>query len=429
MRVSILVLFAVLTLGLSVAAQTSLSLWPYYVEVTPEKSERGMYDVVLPLAILDKSGISDMRLFDAANREIPYAVRVRQDLDEVEELEGSLFNAAQVGAAISEVSVDLGEEPSDHNEVEIETEGSNFRRQVSIEGSDNSREWRLLSNQGVLINFVSKNDAVESKRIQYPTSRYRYLRVKVQRDELTDKGAPRITGVKAMMAVREEGQLASWNVPVPSYQLERNQGAHASVWTLDLGAKAPCDRLTLEIDGESFSRAFKLESIDDLEHVDLIASGTLIRHIGDGPKPLVIVIDREQRVRKIRLQITDYSNETLNITSIQASAPARQLVFELKEPVSQPLRLYFGNDSVPAPNYDFEAELSSRLTSEPAHSKISNVLSNPQYKPEPKPLTERVPWLIYLVLGASSIALAFILLSLARVAMRAGPQEGTKSTT
>ena len=426
MRFSIFALLAVLMLGLSVAAQTSLSLWPYYVEITTEESKPGMYDVVLPLAVLDKTKLDDMRLFDSANREIPYAVRVREEIDEVEDLEGSLFNAAQVSASTSEVSVDLGEEPSDHNEVEIETSGSNFRRQVSIEGSDNSRDWRLLSNKGVLISFASQNDAVESKRIHYPASRYRYLRVKVQRDELTDEEAPRITGVKAMMAHREQGQLASWNVPVPWYQLERNQGAHASVWTLDLGAKAPCDRLTLEIDGESFSRPFKVESIDDLEHVDLIASGTLIRHIGDGPKPLVIVFDQEERVRKIRLQVTDYSNETLKITSIQASAPARQLVFELKEPPSQPLRLYFGNESVPAPNYDFEAELSSRLTSEPAHSKMGDVLSNPQYKPEPKPLTERVPWLIYLVLGASSIALGFILLSLARVAMNVRPQEAQK---
>jgi hypothetical protein len=37
-----------------------------------------------------------------------------------------------------------------------------------------------------------------------------------------------------------------------------------------------------------------------------------------------------------------------------------------------------------------------------------------------------VPWLIYLVLGASSIGLAFILFSLARTAMRLGPQKGTK---
>jgi hypothetical protein len=46
------------------------------------------------------------------------------------------------------------------------------------------------------------------------------------------------------------------------------------------------------------------------------------------------------------------------------------------------------------------------------------VLENREYKPEPKPLTERVPWLIYIVLAISSIALAFVLWSLARTAIR-----------
>lgn len=429
MRTSLFVILAVLTLGLSVAAQTSLSLWPYYIEVTPEKSAPGMYDVIVPLAVFDKSGaeLGDLRLFDSTNREIPYAIRVRKEIDEVEEFEGSLFNHAQVGSA-SEASVDLGEDPQEHNQVEIETMGSNFRRQVSIEGSDNSRDWRMLNNSGVLLSFSSENNAVESNRVSYPASRYRYLRVRVQRDSLTDTEAPRISGVTAMKAFREKGQWASWSVPVPSYQLLRNQGAHASAWTIDLGARAPCDRLTLEVDDDSFSRPFEVESVDDAQHVRLIASGTLTRHSGDEDKPLVIIFDDEENVRKLRLQITDHSNPTLNITSIQASAPARQLVFELKEPASQPLRLYFGNTSVPAPHYDFETELQSKPSLEPVHSTFGDVTANPEYRPEPRPLTERVPWLIYLVLAISSIALAFILFSLARNAMRGSTQKGTNNT-
>ena len=429
MRICLFVILAVITLVLSVAAQTSLSLWPYYLEVTPEKSAPGMYDVIVPLAVFDKSGASlgDLRLFDSSNREIPYAIRVRQEIDDVEEFEGSLFNHAQVGSS-SEASVDLGEEPEEHNQVQIETLGTNFRRQVSIEGSDNGRDWRMLNNNGVLLSFKSENNAVESNRVSYPASRYRYLRVRVQRDTLTDNESPRITAVTAMKAVREKGQLASWSVPVPSYELLRNQGAHASAWTIDLGARAPCDRLTLGVSDTSFSRPFQVESVDDDQQVQLIASGTLTRHSGDEQKPLVIIFDNEENVRKLRLQITDYSNPTLNITSIQASAPARQLVFELKEPASQPLRLYFGNASVPAPHYDFETELESKPSLEPAHSEFSNVIANPEYRPEPRPLTERVPWLIYLVLAISSIALAFILYSLARSAMRGSTQKGTRDT-
>lgn len=427
----IFVIVAATVLVVSVAAQTSLSLWPYYVEVQPEKAQPGLYEVVVPLPVMDRAraDLADLRIFDGANREIPYAVLIRKDVDEKREIDAEIFNEAVAGAT-SEVSVDLGENAGEHNEVEIETSGSNFRRQVIVEGSDSGREWRTLNDSALIFSFVSENNSAESKRVTYPTSRYRYLRIRVSRDPITDRAAPVIHDVTVMMAVRQKGWLSTWNVPVPSYQLLRNQGAHASAWILDLGGKVPCDRLKLEVADESFSRPFLIESIDDPDNVRLIASGTLTRHVGasEEAKPLEITFDEEENVRKLRLQITDYSNPTLEITSIQASAPARQLFFEMKEPPAQPLRLFFGNTNIPAPHYDFEKELPMRLSAQTTHGNIGNVLNNREYKPEPLPLTERLPWLIYLVLAASSIALGFILFSLARVAMHMNapqPQQAT----
>ena len=416
---------AAISLCVSVFAQTSLSLWPYYVEVTPVGNNTGLFDVFLPLPVMDKAraDLADLRLFDAANREVPYAIRIRRDVDEKREIPTRLFNYGAAGPATGEVSVDLGENPGEHNEIEVETSGSNFRRQVVIEGSDSGSEWRTLSNDGVLFSFASQNNVAESQRISYPTSRYRYLRVRVSRDQLTDKQTPQITGVKVMMTVRDQGVLSSWDVDVPPYQLQRNQGAHAAVWLLDLRGRVPCDRLKLAIEEGSFSRPFQVEAVDDPENARLIATGELTRHVGDEAKPLTIYFNQEETVRKLRLQITDYSNPPLNILGVQASAPARQLVFDLKEPVSQPLRLYFGNETVAAPHYDFEKELYARLSKEPGHSNLNIVQPNRDYKPEPKPLTERVPWLIYLVLAASSIALAFVLFSLARTATQMGRKE------
>jgi hypothetical protein len=429
MKSLLFVLVAALVVVVSVSAQTSLSLWPYYVEVTPQKTDGQLYDVLVPLPVMDKSrtDLADLRLFDSTNREIPYAIRVRRELDEKREIPMRLFNHGFAGPATSEVSVDLGENPGEHNEIEIETTGTNFRRQVVIEGSDSGREWRTLSNDGVVFSFSSQNNTAESKKVSYPTSRYRYLRVKVSRDPITDDETPQVTSAKVMMAVREKGFLSTWDVPVPSYQLQRNQGAHAAVWILDLGGRVPCDRLSLEIEEDSFSRPFQVEAIDDQQSVVLLASGDLTRHSGDEKKPVVIYFNDETVVRKLRLQITDYSNPTLNIMSINASAPARQLVFELKPPAAQPLRLFFGNENVPAPHYDFEKEVAARLSKEPVHSSLGYVLANRDYKPEPKPLTERVPWLIYLVLAASSIALAFVLFSLARTATQIGHQEAQKA--
>src|SRR5215216_7668083 len=290
MKPLLFVIVAALVLVVSVSAQTSLSLWPYYVEVTPERSSTGLYDVLVPLPVMDKAraDLADLRLFDSTNREIPYAIRIRRDVDEKRDIPTSLYNYGSAGPSTSEVSVDLGENPGEHNEIEIETSGSNFRREVVIEGSDSGREWRTLSNDGVIFSFASQNNVAESEKVSYPKSRYRYLRVKVSRDPMTDDETPQVTSVKVMMAVREKGWLSTWNVTVPSYQLQRNQGAHATVWTLDLGGRVPCDRLSLDIAEDSFSRPFQVETIDDPQHVQLLASGDLTRHSGDEKKLLVI---------------------------------------------------------------------------------------------------------------------------------------------
>lgn len=429
---------------ISVYAQASLSSWPFFVEVTLDTAAPGIYDIVVPLEVMDKAreDLADLRLYDASGREIPYALRILREFDDKREIAANVFNRSIVGPATSEVSVDLGENPGEQNEVEIQTTGRNFRRRVEVEGSDSGKEWRTLETRGVLLSFETQNRAVESSRVTYPTSRYRFLRVRVLRDELTDSKAPEITGVRVMMAVHAKGELTTWGVNVPPYQLLRNQGAHASVWTIDLGARVPCDRLTLEIDDASFSRPFQIESVDDPQNVRLIATGELTRHIGGDAKPLVITFDEEVQARKLRLMVTDYSNPTLSITSIQASAPARQFVFELKEAPSQPLRLFFGNPKITGPHYDFEKELPSRLSTEsgspsgqparrgePIHLTVGSVVTNPEFKPEPLPLTERVPWLIYLVLTASSVALATILISLARTTLQTDPhQTGPQQT-
>lgn len=403
-----------------VLAQTSPASWPYFAEVVTNAGIPGTYDLLVPLQVMDKAreDLADLRLFDTKGREIPYALRIRRDIDKKREIGVRLFNQASLGPAASEVSMDLGENAGEHNELEIETVGTNFRRRVNVEGSDSGTDWRTLQTGAVIFSFTSENGSVASNRVSYPISRYRYLRARIFADELTDRGAPVVMGARVSMAVRQQGERATWNAAMAGYQLLRNQGAPASAWIIDLGGRVPCDRLILNVADESFSRPFQLEAIDDPQNIRLVASGELTRHTGAGQQPLVITFNEEQQARKLRLLVNDYSNQSLSISSIDASAPARQLVFEVKDPSSPPLRLFFGNPKAMPPHYDFEKNLSGQLSKTPLRTTVDGAVTNPDYKPEPLPLTERVPWLIYVVLAASSVALAMILISLARTTLR-----------
>jgi hypothetical protein len=67
-----------------------------------------------------------------------------------------------------------------------------------------------------------------------------------------------------------------------------------------------------------------------------------------------------------------------------------------------------------APRYDLAARLPSDLSPRLPRLTLGPQHENPIYRPEPKPFSERSPWLVYVVLGAASVVLAAILVSLAR---------------
>jgi hypothetical protein len=412
----------------AVIAQTAISSWPFFAEVTPVAT--GINQFAVPLHVLDKAreDLADLRLYDANNREIPYAVRIRAGEDDAEEVKGRLFNQAKIGSTASEASVDLEEDPGEHNEVEIETEGMNFRRSVEVEGSDTGTGWKTLTTGGVVFSFGSASSTARSNRVSYPVSRYRYLRVRVFSDKPREEQPPVITAVKVLMSVREKSEITTWQVSLPDYRLLRHNSAPASSWTLDLGARVPCNRLLLNVQDESFSRPFEVEVVDDPNDIRLVASGELTRRRGD-QKPVTINFNEELHARKLRLIVTDNSNPPLNVFGFEAGAPLRQVFFELKEPPAQPLRLYFGNANANEPHYDFEDELQSRLNAPVAATAAGPLTSNPDYRPDPLPFTERLPWLIYIVLTASSVALGLILLSLARTTMAANAHTPKQTQT
>jgi hypothetical protein len=91
----ILLIFSALTVAsmISVFAQAAMSSWAFVVEVTPGSAAPGTYNLVVPLQVMDKArdDLADLRLYDTKGKEIPYALRIRRDVDETREVEGRLF--------------------------------------------------------------------------------------------------------------------------------------------------------------------------------------------------------------------------------------------------------------------------------------------------------------------------------------------------
>jgi hypothetical protein len=392
------------------ATPERLSAWPYYKEI----SSRGVLaGFLLDREVLDKTRTdqADLRLYDIAGHEIPYALRVRRDVDTRSLFTSREFNRAVEGNA-SVVSCDLGAEPQEHNEAAISTAGDNFRRVAQVEGSPDGAQWFTLASQAILFRFTSGGRTVEQNSVSYPVSRYRYLRVRVERDPQTDRAAPEITSMGVERSVQAKGQTIAFEATMESREADPFQGRPASIWRLDLGGRVPLQSLVLNAAQRTFSRPFQLEIIDDPASPETLASGDLTR-TEEHAAPVRIDFN-ERFARRLKLTVIDDRNPPLGINGVSFLSAARQVIFEAP---AETVRLYYGNSKGIAPHYDAASRLP---VDSPAweHLNLGPERGNPGYRPEPKPLSERSPWLVYIVLIAACAALAGILVNLAKASAR-----------
>jgi hypothetical protein len=390
-----------------------LSAWLYFKEIRAPRPPAGLTDFVLDVETLDQARADqeDLRLYDSAGREVPYVLRVRRDVATTNAFPAREFNRG-VDGGVAQISLDLGERGEPHNQVEIDTAGNNFRRLVDIGGSPDDVRWSTLASTAIIFRFAAGGRSVEQLAVDYPVSQYRYLRIRMARDPETDRAAPQLLGVRVRRSVHLAGEMLSTLGNMEPRDADRANARPASIWRVDLGGRIPVQQVLLVVGNNAFSRPFRLEAVDDPAVPVLLASGELTRREGESGQ--LKVGFPERWARRLRLTVIDDRNPPLPIFGLTAEGAARQVVFDGASAAPGVLRLYYGSARVLAPRYDLAARLSAESGRMATRLMLGPQRDNPVYRPEPKPFSERSPWLVYVVLAAAGIVLAAILVSLAR---------------
>jgi hypothetical protein len=403
-----------------------LEEWAWYQELAlPEGKEAAYYFFIVPPSVFDKAlpSLDDLRLRDAEGKEIPYALRVRGgDVQQVVVPIRTQFNEVQ-GKAPSrpaELSLELkGDDQPEHNEIEVATSGTIFRRRVLVEGSNSGKpeSWRPILDKA-LVYFEVEGKVVDLRKLNYPGKRYPFLKVEV----FPDSGNPKDKPVIEKVTVRKTVHLTRKEVTLPAVlhprEAVRGEGGPGSAWLIDFdGLIVPCEQLSFDVAEEDFARPYRLEVANPDEPFRVVARGDWRRRPAGAHKPLVVEFP-EVFARRFRLVITDHANPPLTIQGVRHSAPAREVLFAPPVSTGKPLRLYFGNPRADSPHYDFSRNLPETIRPAPVEVTLDgNTQRNPEYQPPPPTLTEQFPWLIYVVLGLACLTLLGILVALARRAV------------
>ncbi|NLY02537.1 MAG: DUF3999 domain-containing protein [Rhodopirellula sp.] len=402
-----------------------LVAWPFFQSVLPPDrtpaSDSPWSDFVLSPVVFDKArfDLADLRLYDRAGREIPYALRVRRPEDRRDAVQAKVFNRARGPEGSAELSLDLGAGSAEHNEIEIQMPAVDFRRRSVLEGSDDADQWRELAADN-LLRFQAEKGLFQDVSLTYPPSRFRYLRLRVYQDPLTDKDPPQVDGAAVYRTVTMPGEMLTLPGALGPREATRASSAPASAWIIELGGEnVPVEQIAVEIDDDDFVRDYHIEAAGpegSREPFRQIHAGTWRRRAGEERRPLKAE-HSEVRAARLRLVVIDHGNPPLDVRSVSFSAPVRQVVFAQPEEPAAGYRLYYGNRDARAPFYDFARNLPEVLEPPPVRAQLEDPQPNPAYLPKPLPLTERWPWLIYAVLGSVSLVLAGVVLRVARRAI------------
>jgi hypothetical protein len=376
-------------------------------------------DFILPISVFDeaRADLGDLRLYDGDGREAPFALRVRRTQDEQQPLSAKQFNRQENPDRSAQVNLDLGHNPPEHQEIDVVTKGADFRRRVQVLGGDDGQKWGVLLDNAWIIDYRVESQVVDIHRLRYAPSRFRYLQVRVFPDMSQAEDKPDIASATVYHAVQTPGEYVTRPAELKPREAVRAYGAPGSAWGIDLGGdQAPLERLAFDVTDSDFSRAYVLEKIEGEGARAVIARGEWRRRPDEERRPLEIQLANEVAAHRLRLVVIDHANAPLGIQSARYTAPARQVVFARKG-LTAPMRLYAGNPRAESPHYDFAANLPAALQPAPQRVQIGQPEPNPVFQPEPKPWTERWPWLVYVVLGTASVILLAILAVLARKAM------------
>ena len=398
--------------------------WFYEVPLPAVASDASPHvDFILPTAVFDQSrpDLGDLRLCDDQQREFPFALRVLSTKNEQQPLAAQPFNREENPDRSVHMSLDLGVNPSEHQEIDVMTKGHDFRRRVELHGSDDGQKWGKLLDQAWLVDYRVEPQGIDIHRLRYAPSRFRYLQVRVFPDLSQARDKPEIASVTVYHAVQVPGEYVVRAARVESREAVSAYGAPGSAWILDLGGdNVPVEKLVFDVADNDFSRHYVLEKIEGEGTRAVIAQGQWRRRPEELRKPLEIALPKEVTAHRLRLVVTDHANAPLDVRSSQYTAAARQVVFARKG-LKAPVRLYSGDPKAALPHYDFAANLPPALKPAPQRVAIGPSMQNPSYRPEPKPWTERWPGLVYAVLATASAVLLVILGVLARKAVQRGP--------
>ena len=362
-----------------------------------------------------KKNFGDLRIIDEGGTEIPYVLRSETTKQNIVSYSPQMLNLSYVTGSHTTFIADFGGNVA-HNKIEILTSSKNFRRQVTISGSNDKVNWQTIKENEEIYDYTLEFQA-KNTQISYPESIYRYVLVKIDDSEQQQLD---ISGVRAQQIETRRAKKVSYEPKVWQVEDEKNK---QTIITLDLGQRGlETDTAILSIDSKNFERYVTVSGSDDLKHWSHIDSDMLYSYqTSKVHSSKSILYYGAVNKRYFRFVINNYDNQPIVIgNDIVLQGLAHSILF-LANPDTA-YGLYYGYDKGFTSKYDFESvyrhfDEDEIVRGELGIQDISALYVVPVEEPEPEkvlPWTENMPWVLPLVYTVMGGLLVFMMMNIYR---------------
>jgi len=428
---------SVILVGLSVNSVFGLdvSKWKYRADIIfePTRSEYYRLSVSAEVYNAARRDLADIRIVGADGEQVPYVPAAAKDTRETITYGPAVIKRSTTEEKIAMVTLDFGKQVI-KNSIEVETSGSNFRRRVEVEGSNDNVVFYKVVEQAFVFAIGDRRDS-RFNTIDLPSNDFRYLRISVW-PMAGEQESPVIAEAKVFRIERRfaERQPVEMIFGEHSEDDEKN----ISIYTYDLQYQnLPVTEIEMDVSDSSFYRYITVEGRDaatrevEIRSEDnrhrfeqrevpwrAILSDTIYRYVtqdGQKKEKLVLRIGSGGRVyRYLKITIKNYDDRPLTVNSASAKMIAKKMLFP-SEGV-QGSFFYVGCATATKPTYDLGRILHKPLEVQAGSAILGRIVDNPVFgeaEPKPAPWSEKHKALLIIVMAGIVFVLGvFIVKSL-----------------
>ncbi len=372
----------------------------------------------IPAAVLTKTTINDIRIYDNANAIVPYIA-----------LDGNLAEDSSISMAVTDSTVrgnesmavfDTGlQYGTIHNGINLEiTAATSFARNVSVYGSDiplpaDSASWKLITDEGYIYSYADERASLTARNttVTYPKNTSRYLKVVIgpsvdrpysNGGSATNVGEGAMASAKSfariqilggilqtISSVYESRDVKTVSLSPAHVSVVENSSEKSTEITIDLGdVGIYSNQISLKLTNpnQQFIRRAVVQRMDSPDG-NLGGNWTFFSEgsVFNINQPLftgynLTLSYPEVKSRFIRIVIFNKDDQPVsfsqNVSDVKVQSKVRSILFDAS--AGKTYNMYFGNPTAPMPQYDI-VSIKAYADTRPTAANLGAVAENSAY--------------------------------------------------